>query len=155
MAASKVERFATRIRREGSFIFVELPFSPRERWGKEQPLHVSGTIENVAVRGALGAFQDGAFLRLSAQWLRQSKLTPGNTVKVELKPESSLSKALPLDLTQALAKNRVARKRFDQSTIGEQKKMLRWVEGARTLETRRRRVREMLATLSASALRGK
>jgi hypothetical protein len=72
------------IQEEDGFIFVALPFSPREAWGAKPRYHVTGTINGVAVRGTLGAQGSDYFLRLSKTWLRESGIAPGSSVTVSL-----------------------------------------------------------------------
>lgn len=84
--------FITEVEKEGSFTFVVIPFSPRQVWGARPRYPVSGTINDVAVRGTLGALGKDYFLRLSAAWLRDSGIEPGARVTVKLSlAESRLS----------------------------------------------------------------
>ena len=78
------ETFEATIQREGNFTFVALPFSPRAVWGARPRYPVSGSINQLPVRGTLGALGQNYFLRLSATWLHKSGLTPGATVTVQL-----------------------------------------------------------------------
>lgn len=76
--------FEATIQREGSFTFVTIPFAPRAVWGARPRYPVTGTINQMAVRGTLGAQGQTYFLRLGAAWLRTSGLEPGATVTVTL-----------------------------------------------------------------------
>lgn len=76
--------FEATVQREGSFTFVPIPFSPREVWGPHPRYKVTGTINGTPVRGTLGALGQDYFLRLSATWLRESGVAPGDTVTVRL-----------------------------------------------------------------------
>jgi len=76
--------FAATVQKEGSFIFVAIPFSPREVWGARPRYPVSGTINDFAVQGTLGALGKDYFLRLAAAWLRDSGIKPGAEVDVKL-----------------------------------------------------------------------
>ncbi len=86
--------FDATVQQEGSFTFVAIPFSPREAWGAQPRYPVSGTINDIAVRGTLGALGKDYFLRLAAAWLRDSGIKPGDkvTVKLSLAESSSVSK---------------------------------------------------------------
>jgi len=75
------------VEREGKFKFVAIPFSPRKIWGAKPYFSVSGTINEKAVRGTLGALGQDYFLRLSAAWLQGSGINPGNQVSVTLSLE--------------------------------------------------------------------
>ena len=76
--------FEATIQREGNFTFVAIPFSPRAVWGVRPRYPVSGTINDIAVRGTLGALGQNYFLRLGAAWLRSSGVEVGATVTVKL-----------------------------------------------------------------------
>lgn len=82
--------FVATVQKEGSFTFVAIPFSPREVWGARPRYPVLGTINDIAVRGTLGAAEEyfrlgqDYFLRLSAKWLRDSGIEPGASVTVIL-----------------------------------------------------------------------
>lgn len=83
----KEKTFTTIVQREGKFIFVEIPFPPREAWGAQPRYPVAGTINQFPVRGTLGASGQDYFLRLSSTWLKDSDIKIGETVTVRLSPE--------------------------------------------------------------------
>lgn len=86
--------FVATVQKEGSFTFVAIPFSPREVWGARPRYSVSGTINDVPVRGTLGALRHDYFLRLATTWMRDSGIELGATVTVKLSliaPQSSSS----------------------------------------------------------------
>lgn len=79
--------FQAVVETEGKFIFVAIPFAPRETWGAKPRYYVAGTINNHPVRGTLGALGPDYFLRLSKTWLQASGIEPGTIVAVVLSPE--------------------------------------------------------------------
>jgi hypothetical protein len=79
--------FVATVQKEGSFTFVAIPFSPREVWGPRPRYPVSGTINDIPVRGTLGALGQDYFLRLAAAWIRDSRIEPGAKVTVKLSLE--------------------------------------------------------------------
>ena len=84
--------FVAMVQKEGSFTFVAIPFSPRTVWGVRPRYPVSGTINDIAVKGTLGALGKDYFLRLAAAWLRDSRIELGAKVLVKLSlTESQLS----------------------------------------------------------------
>lgn len=87
MSETKQIHFETKVQSEGKFTFVAIPFSPREIWGAKPRFSVCGNINEKAVRGTLGALGQDYFLRLSATWLRDSGIAPGDTVTVVLSLE--------------------------------------------------------------------
>jgi hypothetical protein len=87
MGESEQKIFEATVQKEGKFTFVEIPFSPREVWGTRPRYYVTGTINDFAVRGTLGALGQDYFLRLSAAWRRDSGIEAGATVIVKLSLE--------------------------------------------------------------------
>ena len=76
--------FEATIEREGQFTFVSIPFHPRDVWGPRPRFRVTGTIDDVAVAGTLGALGTDYFLRLSQRWLADAGLDAGAVVSVRL-----------------------------------------------------------------------
>lgn len=87
MSETEQKTFEAVVQEEGSFIFVAIPFSPREVWGSKPPYRVSGVINGVPVSGTLGALGQDYFLRLGKAWVRASGIGPGAQVSVTLSPE--------------------------------------------------------------------
>ena len=88
MSETKQKTFDAIVQKEGSFIFVAIPFSPREVWGAKPRYSVAGTINGILVRGTLGILGQDYFLRLEKTWMRDSKIEIGENVKVQLSFES-------------------------------------------------------------------
>jgi len=87
MSETEQEIFEATVQREGSFTFVAIPFLPRDVWGARPRYYVMGTINDIPVRGTLGALGQEYFLRLGAVWLRDSGIEPGANVTVRLSLE--------------------------------------------------------------------
>jgi hypothetical protein len=87
MDGSDQKTFEAVVQREGKFTFVAIPFSPREVWGAKPRYYVTGTINDFAVRGTLGALGQEYFLRLAAPWIRESGIDIGKSVTVTLSIE--------------------------------------------------------------------
>jgi hypothetical protein len=87
MDGSDQKTFEAVVQREGKFTFVAIPFSPREVWGAKPRYYVTGTINDFAVRGTLGALGQEYFLRLAALWIRESGIDIGKSVTVTLSIE--------------------------------------------------------------------
>lgn len=84
MSEAGQQVFVAAVQREGSFTFVAIPFSPREVWGAKPRYSVSGTINDIAVKGTLGVLGQDYFLRLGAAWMRDSGIEIGANVTVNL-----------------------------------------------------------------------
>ena len=88
MSETKQKSFDAIVQNEGSFVFVAIPFAPREVWGAKPRYSVAGTINGISVRGTLGVLGKDYFLRLGKTWMRDSEIEVGETVKVRLASES-------------------------------------------------------------------
>jgi Bacteriocin-protection, YdeI or OmpD-Associated/Domain of unknown function (DUF1905) len=149
MSDINTQTFATTVQKEGAFVFVALPFAPRDVWGPRPRFHVTGLINDCPVRGCLGAQGQAYFLRLGAAWLRGSGVGPGDAVTVRLMPEGPQEDTMAPDVTGALAKNKAAKTFFDGLPTFYRKNFMRWIEGAKRPETRARRISEMVVLLAA------
>ena len=56
--------FKTIVAKEGSRIYIAIPFNPNEVWGVKQRHHITGTVNGCAVRGSLGSDGSQYFLPL-------------------------------------------------------------------------------------------
>lgn len=143
------QQFEAVVQQEGKFIFVTLPFAPREVWRARPRFYVTGTINGINVRGTLGAEGKAYFLRLGAAWLRDSGVTVGDTVTVRLAPEGPQVENVAEDIASALLASEKARKFFDGLPTYYRKNYIRWIEDAKKEETRAKRIAEMIALLNA------
>ena len=149
MTTNTPQTYATTVRKEGQFVFVAVPFSPRDVWGARPRYHVTGTINGCRVRGCLGVGGTEYFLRLGAAWLRDNSVAPGDAVTVVLAPEGPQEDNMPSDVAQALAKHKPAKTFFDGLPTFYRKNFMRWIESAKKPETRARRIGEMIELLAA------
>lgn len=147
MKETEQEIFDATLQREGSFTFIAIPFSPREVWGAKPRYYVTGTINDVSVRGTLGALGSEYFLRLGAAWMRDSGIEPGAQVIVRLSLEGPQEGNLPVDIAKALSGNKKAKAFFEGLPTFYRKNFIRWIESAKRDETRARRIEEMLKLL--------
>jgi hypothetical protein len=75
MDGSDQKTFEAVVQREGKFTFVAIPFSPREVWGAKPRYYVTGTINDFAVRGTLGAL--GHYRRsIKIYWADSTEVVP-------------------------------------------------------------------------------
>lgn len=147
MSETDQEVFAATVQKEGRFTFVAIPFSPREVWGARPRFHVTGTINDIPVRGTLGALGQDYFLRLGAAWLRDCGIEPGANVTVKLSLEGPQDANLAPDIAAALSGNAKAKTFFDGLPTFYRKNFIRWIESAKRDETRARRIDEMMRLL--------
>ena len=147
MSETNQKSFKAIIQKEGNFIFVAIPFSPREVWGSKPRYSVAGDINGIAVRGTLGALGQDYFLRLGAAWMRDSGIELGTNVSVRLSLEGPQESNVASDIAKALSDNKKAKTFFDGLPTFYRKNFIRWIESAKREETRVKRISEMMKLL--------
>ena len=147
MSETDQKFFDAIIQKEGNFIFVAIPFSPREVWGAKPRYYVAGDINGIAVRGTLGALRQDYFLRLGAAWVRNSGIELGANVSVRLSLEGPQEANVESDIAKALSDNKKAKIFFDDLPTFYRNKFIRWIESSKRKETRAKRISEMLKLL--------
>ncbi len=136
------------IKKEGSFTFVEIPFSPRDVWGAKPRYYVAGTINGISVRGTLGALGQDYFLRLGAAWMRDGCVKVGENVSVQLSLEGPQEDTISPDIAKALSSNKKVKIFFEGLPTFYRKNFIRWIESAKREETRDKRIKEMMTLLA-------
>jgi Bacteriocin-protection, YdeI or OmpD-Associated/Domain of unknown function (DUF1905) len=126
-------------------VYVVLPFDAAQVWGLRPRYHVRGTINGMAVRGALEQFDRGYFLPLGPAYRRGAGLQLGDPVAVVLMPEGPQSGVLAADIAGALAAEPEAARFFDGLATFYRKKYLRWIDATkRSPELRAQRIAEFV-----------
>jgi len=143
------QRFKTMVDKEGSRIYIAIPFNPNEVWGVKQRHHITGTVNGCAVRGSLGSDGSQYFLPLGAVWRRDNRVEAGAEVEVMLAPEGPQADTLASDIVAALESEAEARAFFESLATFYRNGYVRWIEGAKRSETRSARIAEMLSLLKA------
>ena len=141
------QTFKATLVQSGSRTVIPLPFDPQQVWGTRERYHITGTINNCAVRGPLAAEGTRYVLPVGAAWRRDNHLLAGATVKVVLALEGPQSQALAADITAALAAAPEASAFFDALPTFYRKNFMRWIDSAKRPATRAARIAEMLALL--------
>jgi Bacteriocin-protection, YdeI or OmpD-Associated/Domain of unknown function (DUF1905) len=129
---------------------IAVPFDPDETWGAKADHPVGGTIEGRHVRGRLSRAGSGWLLTVTPMWLRDTGVTIGTEVTVELAPEGPQREDLADDIAAALAGNPAAAAFFDTLAQFYRKAYLRWIEATtRRPDLRAARIAEVVGLLAA------
>jgi hypothetical protein len=131
-------------------VIISLPFAPSEAWGAKARHHVTGTVGERRVRGALTGEGSSARLVLGLAWCRDAPLAAGERVRVVLQPEGPQQDTIAPDVAAALAARPAAREFFDSLATFYRKGYLRWVDATkRRPDVRAARIAEMVELLAA------
>ena len=129
---------------------IAVPFNPDETWGTKADHPVGGMIEGRQVRGRLSRSGSGWVLTVTPMWLRDTGVTIGENVVVELAPEGPQRGDLADDIAAALAANPAASAFFDTLAQFYRKAYLRWIDATtRKPATRATRIAEVVDLLAA------
>ncbi|MEV6448564.1 YdeI/OmpD-associated family protein [Amycolatopsis sp. NPDC051716] len=129
---------------------IAVPFDPDKTWGAKANHPVGGTIDGRQVRGRLSPADGGWLLTVTPMWLRDTGVTIGTEVTVELAPEGPQRQDLAEDVAAALADNPAAAAFFDTLAQFYRKAYLRWIEATtRRPDLRAARIAEVVDLLAA------
>lgn len=143
------QQFEGTVQKQGSRVFIALPFDPNHCWGEKARHDIHGMINGLPIRGPLVA--DGAVytLLLGPAWRRDNGIAAGMSVTVWLVPEGPQVATMAADLTTAFADAPAARAFFDSLPTFYRKNYLRWIDSAKRAETRNARIQELMQLLAA------
>jgi bacteriocin resistance YdeI/OmpD-like protein/uncharacterized protein DUF1905 len=129
---------------------IDIPFDPDQAWGAKTDHPVTGTINGKRVRGRLHPTDDGWALTLTPLWLRDTGVSTGDHITVELAPEGPQRANLADDIATALAANPDAAAFFDTLAQFYRKAYLRWIDATtRKPDLRAARITEVVTLLAA------
>jgi hypothetical protein len=126
----------------------EVPADVVANLGKGKKPAVKVTIGNHTYRSTV-AVMDGRFmLPLSAENREGAKVAAGEDVEVEVELDTEpRTVELPVDFDKALGRDRIAQQVFEGLSYSMKRSHVLSIEGAKTPETRQRRIEKAMATL--------
>ena len=131
-------------------VAVPVPFDPDAAWGKKERHHITGTVNDMNIRGVIDDFEDSRGVLLGPAWRRDCGIAPGDPVSVVLEPEGPQRDDLPEDVAAALNASPDAGQFFDALAQFYRKAYLSWVGATkRSPELRTARIAEMVTFLEA------
>ena len=140
---------------ESGGVYFLVPFSVAERYGVKGQLPVRATIDGFPYQGSLFPVGDGTHGLIVIKTIRKAiDKTWGHTVRVQLAHDTAPRvMELPADFAEALLVVPGARERFDKLSYSHQREYVRWIEGAKKEETRRKRLGEAVEMVAAGKKR--
>jgi hypothetical protein len=141
--------FTATLTKYGTSAVILLPFDPVSTWGARPRYHITGTVNAIAVRGALQVIAQSYMLKLGPAWMRDCGIPIGSEVTVTLALEGPQGENLAADIVAALQANPVAKAFFDGLPTFYRKKYLRWIDGTKSRpDVRGQRITELINLLS-------
>ncbi|TWU48865.1 hypothetical protein Poly51_47690 [Rubripirellula tenax] len=120
-------------------------------FGKSKRLRVDGEIEGIRIEAALMPTKGKWFLMVSKKLQKLCGVSLGDRVSVSFDIANQDAITVPPELQFALEANDVARQVWESWTIGKRRGICYRVDSAKMLETRERRVGEVLDILMEQA----
>jgi hypothetical protein len=130
----------------GAWSWVEMPFDAAEVFGKKGNIPIVATVDSVEFKANLMPLKKGVhFLIINKNLQKTIKKRPGMTVSVKIEYDPvPRPLEIPMDLEDALENNAGAKKFFFETLAPSHRKgVVRWVEEAKGVETRLKRVEKL------------
>jgi bacteriocin resistance YdeI/OmpD-like protein/uncharacterized protein DUF1905 len=145
-------KFRVTLESSGTAVGMEVPTEVVEGLGQGKRPPVKVTINGSTFRTTVGAMGGRSMIAINATNRAATKVSGGETVEVTLELDTeSRELPVPADLAKALKANASAKKRFDGPTASKKKAIIVSIEGAKTEDTRQRRLDKALSDLEAGA----
>jgi len=148
-AAMKSKTFTTTIVRDGSMCFIPVTFDPREVFGKiRAPVKV--TLNGFTYRSTIAAMGGPPCIPLRKSNREAAGLEGNETVEVRLDLDTDKREVKPpADLAKALKSSPALWKHWQELSYSHQREHVDFVEQAKKLETRIRRIERVIEMISA------
>jgi hypothetical protein len=113
---------------------------------------VRATINGYTYRSSVASMGGRHMLGVSAEVRERARVAAGDTVDVDLELDTDVREVtVPPDLAKAFARDAAARRAFERLSYSRQQRHVLSIEGAKTEETRQRRVAKAVAELGEGA----
>jgi hypothetical protein len=145
-------KFRVTLESSGTAVGMEVPAEVVESLGQGKRPPVKVTVNGFTFRTTIGAMGGRSMIAINAANRTGAKVSGGETVEVTLELDTeSRELPVPADLAKALKGNAAAKKSFDSLTPSKKKAIIVSIEGAKTADTRQRRLDKALSDLSGAA----
>ena len=129
---------------------IEVPDDIVERLGAGKRPPVRVTINGHTYRSTVAVMGGRFMVGVSAENREKAGVAGGHEIEVDLELDTAVREvAVPSDLAEALGRNAAARQRFEALSYSRRKALVTGIEGAKTDETRQRRLQKAIDDLLA------
>jgi hypothetical protein len=141
--------FKARVIPSGNATGVEIPKDVVEALGSGARPPITVTINGHTWRSRVALMRGQCLVGISAANRAASGIAEGDIVAVDLERDTAPRVvAQPPDLSKALRGDRKARAAFERLPFGLKRKHVAAIDGAKTPETRQRRIAKLVASMS-------
>ena len=140
-------RFEVVLEPTGQAIRFELPFDPKEAFGRARaPVRV--TIGGFTFRTTVAVYGGRGLVALNKANRAAAGVEPGDRVTVEVELDDAPREVdMPAELAEALAADSALREFYDGLSYTHRREYAEWISEARREETRRRRAERAIELL--------
>lgn len=127
---------------------IEIPAGIVEELGAGKRPAIQIAINGYRYRTTIGSMGGRSMVPISAEHRANAGVAAGDEVAVEIALDTEPREVVvPPDLAEALGQDPTVRQIFDSLSYSNQSRHVLAVEGAKTPETRQRRIEKVIATL--------
>jgi hypothetical protein len=127
---------------------IEVPAKVVEALGSSQRPAVSVTINGYTYRSSVAVMGGKFMLGVSAERREAAGVAPGEMLDIDIELDTQPRELIvPLDFAKALDGDARARRFFDGLSYSNRQRQVLSIEGAKTPETRQRRIDKSVSTL--------
>jgi hypothetical protein len=148
-SGSQIFRFTATVERfdgKGGWYYLEFPYDVKELFGTRAAIRMKGRLNNVEIDRALMPMKSGYhMIALSTALRKLMKVRLGDRVKVEIwKNEDPDRLDMPEELVETLEFMPELKQAWEKITIGKRRGICHWINSGHAIETRAKRVAEVL-----------
>ena len=127
-----------------------VPFDVQKVYGTKAQVKVKGTLDGYPYRGSIVPMGGGVHVMGLRKEIRDAiGKSAGDTVKVVMEIDSEPRiMEIPSDFKKALNKNKKIKVTFDKLSYSHRKEYVMWIESAKKIDTRIRRITKAIEKLS-------
>ncbi|QDT10802.1 YdeI/OmpD-associated family protein [Planctomycetes bacterium K23_9] len=134
-----------------SIVYVPKEILSQLDFAESKRLRIDGEIEGIRIEAALMPRKGKWFLMVSKKLQRLCGVSLGDRVFISFDIADKDAITVPMELQYALEANDAAREVWDSLTAGKRRSFCYRVDSAKMVETRERRVEEVIDTLMEHA----
>ena len=131
--------------------FVSIPFNVEDVYGTKGMVKVKATFDGYPYKGVLANMGGGSHIIGLRKDIREAiKKRAGDSVMVTIERDNEeRTVSVPDDLQKAFSTNKKAKAFFDTLSYTNRKEYVVWITSAKKIETREKRLSEMIKKLAA------
>jgi hypothetical protein len=127
---------------------IQVPAAVVEQLGTSRKPAVRATINSYTYRTTVASMGGVFMLPVSAEVRERAGVAAGDDVNVRLELDTEIREVtVPPDFADALARNAPAQRFFDTLSYSNRRRFVLSIDGAKTDETRQRRIEKSIAML--------